>query len=126
MFFVEHDHVVRTLAPRRTDQALNKAVLPGRAEGRRPIPNVHRSEAERRYGKDAHSEPLDRAGIRSLRPTPSIRSNLVFGRDSMRNNAAGSLDWARDRRILSQGAMSSRRVAIAPRYLIRRPGRDLR
>ena len=32
MFFVEHDHMVRTLAPRRPDQALNKAVLPGRAE----------------------------------------------------------------------------------------------
>jgi hypothetical protein len=50
MFFVEHDHVVRTLAPRRTDQALNKAVLPGRAEGRRPIPNVHRSDASSEHG----------------------------------------------------------------------------
>src|SRR5262245_19692010 len=45
MFFVEHDHVVRTFAPRRPDQALNKAVLPGRAEGRRSIPNTHRSDA---------------------------------------------------------------------------------
>src|SRR5215475_8552041 len=45
VFFVEHDHVVRTLAPRRSDQAFNKAVLPGRAEGRRPIPNTHRSDS---------------------------------------------------------------------------------
>src|SRR5262249_24641748 len=45
VFFVEHDHVVRTLASRRPDQALNKAVLPGRAEGCRPVSNTHRSDA---------------------------------------------------------------------------------
>src|SRR5262249_13047925 len=45
VIFVEHDHVVRTFAPRRTDQALNKAVLPGRAEGCRPVSNTHRSDA---------------------------------------------------------------------------------
>ena len=33
VFFVEHDHVVRTLAPRRPDQAFNKAVI--RYVGRR-------------------------------------------------------------------------------------------
>jgi len=31
----------------------------------------------------------------------------------MRHNASDPLDWARDRRILSQGAMSSRRDVIA-------------
>ena len=30
----------------------------------------------------------------------------------MRHNASDPLNWARDRRILSQGAMSSRRVVI--------------
>src|SRR5262245_961057 len=45
VFCVEHDHVVRTLASRRPDQAFNKAVLPGRAEGCRPVSNTHRSDA---------------------------------------------------------------------------------
>jgi hypothetical protein len=55
MFFVEHDHVVRTLAPRRTDQALNKAILPGRAEGRRSIPNAHRWERALNTAPNARS-----------------------------------------------------------------------
>src|SRR5689334_16820643 len=52
MFFVEHDHMVRALAPRRPDQALNKAVLPGRAEGRRPISNTHRSDTSFEHGAE--------------------------------------------------------------------------
>ena len=52
MFFVEHDHVVCTFAPRRPDQALNKAVLPGRAEGPRPIPNTHRLDASSEYSAE--------------------------------------------------------------------------
>src|SRR5262249_27243322 len=55
MIFVEHDHVVRTFAPRRTDQALNKAVLPGRAEGRWPIPNTHSSDASFEQAPNARS-----------------------------------------------------------------------
>src|SRR5262249_54848475 len=46
MFFVEHDHVVRALAQRGTDQALNKMVLPGRPEGRRSMPDPDRSGRE--------------------------------------------------------------------------------
>src|SRR6266404_9077892 len=52
VIFVEHDHVVRALVPRRPDQAFNKAVLPGRAEGRRPIPNTHRSDASFEHGAE--------------------------------------------------------------------------
>ena len=32
MLFVEHDQMIGTLAPDRSDQAFNMAVLPGRAE----------------------------------------------------------------------------------------------
>src|SRR5262245_8997595 len=37
--------MVRALAPDRPDQALNMPVLPGRPEGRRSIPDTHRSDA---------------------------------------------------------------------------------
>jgi hypothetical protein len=50
VIFVEHDHVVRALVPRRPDQALNQAILQGRAKGRRPIPNTHRSDASLKRG----------------------------------------------------------------------------
>src|SRR5450631_1139862 len=32
VFFIEHDQMIGTLAPDRPDQALNMAVLPGRAD----------------------------------------------------------------------------------------------
>jgi hypothetical protein len=51
--------------------------------------------------------------VRPMQP-PVCTENLDSGvlvmqpaYEGMRNNAAGSLDWAKDRRILSQGAMSS-------------------
>jgi hypothetical protein len=43
--FVEHDHMVGTLVARRPDQAFNMAVLPGRTEGRWPVPDAHRLDA---------------------------------------------------------------------------------
>src|SRR2546425_6425360 len=42
MFCVEHDQMIRTLAPDRADQAFSISILPGRAERRGPIP-PHRS-----------------------------------------------------------------------------------
>src|SRR5260221_12495489 len=36
---VEHEQMIRALAPDRTDQAFNIAVLPGRAVRRGPVPN---------------------------------------------------------------------------------------
>src|SRR5262245_51824947 len=52
VLFVEHDHMVGALASRRADQAFNMAVLPGRTEGRRPIPNAHRPDARLERGAE--------------------------------------------------------------------------
>src|SRR5262245_28255635 len=52
VLFVEHDHMVGALASRRPDQAFDMAVLPGRTEGRRPIPNAHRPDARLERGAE--------------------------------------------------------------------------
>jgi hypothetical protein len=38
---VEHEQVIRALAPDRADQAFNVVILPGRAERRWPVPDPH-------------------------------------------------------------------------------------
>src|ERR1039457_1564391 len=52
VLFVEHDQMIGTLAPDRPDQTFNMAVLPGRAEGRGPIPNAHRLDAASEYAAE--------------------------------------------------------------------------
>jgi hypothetical protein len=109
MFFVEHDHVVRALAPWRTDQALNKAVLPGRAEGRWPIPNTHRSDASFEHGakcsvivaneifrrrvpwerfSDLARQPLGRrgAGHRKPQQLPTLKCEELLKRNRQTTN----------------------------------------
>ena len=43
MLCVEHDQMIRTLAPDRADQAFSISILPRRAERRGPVPDPHRS-----------------------------------------------------------------------------------
>src|SRR6266852_3693549 len=38
---IEHEQMIRALAPDRTDQAFNIAILPGRAIRRGPVPDPH-------------------------------------------------------------------------------------
>ena len=45
VFCVEHDQMIRALAPDRADQAFSISILPGRAERGGPIPDAHRSYA---------------------------------------------------------------------------------
>jgi len=61
---VEHEQVVRALAPDRTDQAFNVSILPGRAERGGPVPDAHGSHPR-----------LERAAIRSV-----IVTDEIFGR----------------------------------------------
>jgi hypothetical protein len=44
VFCVEHDQMIRALAPDRADQAFSISTLPGRAERLGPIPNPHCSQ----------------------------------------------------------------------------------
>ena len=45
VLFVEHDHMIRTLASCRPDQAFDMTILPGRPIGRRSVPDAHRPNA---------------------------------------------------------------------------------
>src|SRR6202163_2741714 len=45
MLFVDHDQMIGTFAPDRSDQAFNTSVLPGCAERGGPIPDAHRPDA---------------------------------------------------------------------------------
>jgi len=65
--FVQHDHVVDALASRRPDQAFNMTILPGRTEGRRPVPDAHRPDASLEGAPNARS--LSRT--RYLSPCPT-------------------------------------------------------
>jgi len=47
VFCVEHDQMIRALAPDRADQAFSIPILPGRAERRGPVPDPHRSHTSR-------------------------------------------------------------------------------
>src|SRR5262245_39250622 len=65
--------------------------------------------------------PLKRCHAQAVRAailvcTENLDSDVLMMQPAdqgMRHNASDPLNWARDRRILSQGAMSSRRVVIA-------------
>jgi hypothetical protein len=57
VLFVEHEDVVGAFASRRPDQAFNMAVLPGRTEGRRPVPDAHRPDAGLRFDRNDYSVP---------------------------------------------------------------------
>ena len=64
------------------------------------------------------SPVLQEAGAFLLAPvcTENLDSDVLMMQPAdqgMRHNSSDPLNWARDRRILSQGAMSSRRVVIA-------------
>ena len=66
--------VVPALVPRRTDQALNSAVLPGRAVRRRPIPNTYRS--------DANSSSCSNAVATSTEIDPFLENGRHFEMDA--------------------------------------------
>ena len=51
VFCVEHDQIIRTLAPDRADQAFSISILPRRAERRGPVPDPHRSHTS--FERDA-------------------------------------------------------------------------
>ena len=51
MLDVEHEQMIRALAPDRADQAFSIPILPGRAERRGPVPDPHRSYAS--FERDA-------------------------------------------------------------------------
>ena len=50
VFRVEHDQMIRALAPDRANQAFSISILPGRAE-RGPVPDTHRSHTS--FERDA-------------------------------------------------------------------------
>src|ERR1700730_3829923 len=52
MLFVDHDQMIGTLAPDRSDQAFNTSVLPGCVERGGPIPDAHRSDAGLEYAAE--------------------------------------------------------------------------
>src|SRR5947207_9373825 len=52
VFCVEHDYVIRALAPDRADQAFSISILPGRAERGGLVPNTHRSDASSEHGAE--------------------------------------------------------------------------
>src|SRR5262245_4769469 len=81
---------------------------------RRPAPGSRRKRLSARRWRARRNAAG--ALFRPLVCTENLDSDVLMMQpvdQGIRHNASDPLNWARDRRILSQGAMSSRRVVIA-------------
>src|SRR5450759_1806627 len=76
MRLAQNDKMIHTLAPHRSDQPFGKAILPGRAWGRRSVPDAHGAQSASNDG-----------AIDSIPIADEVARRLIPG------ECLGNLEW---------------------------------